>query len=457
MKKQIPVAVIVLPALLILALVGYFLLVKPKQDAAGRLADEIATLETQVEVAMAAQRQPQTDESAIQVAEVFQVTKAMPDDDDMPGIILELNSVASASGIEFLSIAPQSGAVQASYTSLPINLSFEGNYYDLTDFLFRLRNLVSVRDGELQANGRLYSLETLSMSEGPAGLPRDRRVADDHRLLLLDGAASGRTGRARRAGQHRHRRHDHDRARGRSLGADPLAMASPKRTAEAALKAKERKQKKLLIVLAPVFLGLAVWQGPKMFGALFGGSPPPEAAPAVTTPTATTPVAPGTTPPPPAGQLADSDLPPEPNPTKLISFSLFLGHDPFLSPHPPTDSAPTTPSPTPTTPGSGSGGSGEEQLTAVIETNGVSETVSIGEEFPASDPDVHARLADPRRRHHRGRPGHVRDRREHHRDRGRRGGHARRRARLDAVRGQARRRDELARSRLQRCRRLADT
>jgi Tfp pilus assembly protein PilO len=170
-KRQVPVAVIVLPALLVLALVGYFLLIKPKQDAAGRLADEIATLETQVEVALAAQRQPQTDESAIQVAEVFQVTKAMPDDDDMPGIILELNSVASAAGIEFLSIAPQSAAVQSSFTSLPINLSFEGNYYDLTDFLFRLRNLVSVRDGELQSDGRLYALETLSMSEGPSGFP----------------------------------------------------------------------------------------------------------------------------------------------------------------------------------------------------------------------------------------------------------------------------------------------
>ena len=170
-KRQIPVAVIVLPALLILALVGYFLLIKPKQDAAGSLAGEIATLETQVEVAMAAQRQPPTDESTIQVAEVFQVTKAMPDEDDMPGIILELNSVASASGIEFLSIAPQAAAVQASYTALPINLSFEGNYYDLTDFLFRLRNLVSVRDGELEADGRLYALETLSMTEGPDGFP----------------------------------------------------------------------------------------------------------------------------------------------------------------------------------------------------------------------------------------------------------------------------------------------
>jgi hypothetical protein len=163
-------------------------------------------------------------------------------------------------------------------------------------------------------------------------------------------------------------------------------MASSKK-AEAALRAKEAKQKKVLIVLAPIFLGLAVWQGPKMYGALFGGAPPPEAAPVTTTaPTATTPVPPGTTPPPPAGQLADTDVPPEPNPTKLISFSLFYGRDPFLSPHPPAESSPTTPSPTPTTPGSGSGGSGEEQLTAVIETNGVSETVSLGEEFPASDP-----------------------------------------------------------------------
>ncbi len=168
-------------------------------------------------------------------------------------------------------------------------------------------------------------------------------------------------------------------------------MPRKRKSAEAALKAKERKQKKLLIVLAPVFLGLAVWQGPKMYGTLLGGSPPPEAAEVTTAPTATTPVAPGTTPPPPAGQLADTEVPPEPNPAKLISFSLFGGKDPFLSPHPSTD--PTAPAPTssPSTPSSsspssGPGGSENEELTAVIEVNGVSETVSLGEEFPTSDP-----------------------------------------------------------------------
>lgn len=155
------------------------------------------------------------------------------------------------------------------------------------------------------------------------------------------------------------------------------------------LKAKEAKQKKLLYFLIPVFLGLAVWQGPKMFGTLFGGSKPPEATPVATTPTTTTPAAPGAAPATPSGILADTDLPPEGDETKLITFSRFTGRDPFLSPNPPTETAPTTP----TTPGSGGsgggsggGGSGEEELTAVIEINGVSETVSVGEEFPASDP-----------------------------------------------------------------------
>ena len=169
-------------------------------------------------------------------------------------------------------------------------------------------------------------------------------------------------------------------------------MPRKRKSAEAMLKAKEAKQKKLLYVLIPVFLGLAVWQGPKMVGTLFGGSKPPEATPAATTPTATTPAAPGAAPAAtPPGILADTDVPPEVDETKLIMFSRFTGRDPFLSPNPPTDTAPT---PTPSTPGSGGSGggggggsgSGEEQLSALIEVNGVSQTVSVGEEFPASDP-----------------------------------------------------------------------
>ncbi|MGH3022590.1 MAG: type 4a pilus biogenesis protein PilO [Gaiellaceae bacterium] len=172
MKRQVPIAVIVVPILLVVAAVGYFFLVKPKQDEAGRLDEEIAKLETMYDVALAAQRQPQVEETTIRVADLFRVTKAMPDEEDMAGIILELNSVAVASGVDFVSITPSGATVRSTYSAIPINLTFEGNYYDLTDFLFRLRNLVSVRDGELEAEGRLFTLDSLNLTGGSEGFPR---------------------------------------------------------------------------------------------------------------------------------------------------------------------------------------------------------------------------------------------------------------------------------------------
>ncbi len=163
-------------------------------------------------------------------------------------------------------------------------------------------------------------------------------------------------------------------------------MPRRRKNAEALLKAKEAKQKKLLYVLIPVFLGLAVWQGPKMLGALFGGSKPPEATPVATTTPTGTPAPTGTTAAATPGVLADTDVPPEADEAKLISFSRFTGRDPFISPHLPADAS-TTPPPTSSGSGGGSSGGGQdEELTAVIEINGVSETVSVGEEFPASDP-----------------------------------------------------------------------
>ncbi len=173
MKKQIPLVAVIAPALLIVAVVGYFLLVKPKQDASGRLDGQIADLQVQLDTALAAQRQGGAENPEVQIraADVFRLTKAMPNRDDMPGIMLELNGVASATGVEFLSITPAAPVPQTGYTAVPINLTFEGSFYDLTDFLFRVRNLVAVRDGELHAQGRLFTLDSLDLHEAPGGFP----------------------------------------------------------------------------------------------------------------------------------------------------------------------------------------------------------------------------------------------------------------------------------------------
>jgi hypothetical protein len=151
-----------------------------------------------------------------------------------------------------------------------------------------------------------------------------------------------------------------------------------KRSAADLAKAKEAKQKKLLLVLLPFFLILVAWQGPKMYKSLFSQAPPPEATPAATTPTATTPAtpaAPGTAATAPAtGSLADSEPLPSAARDQLLSLSRFTSRNPFIPP------PGTTPSPS-------EGGSGDQLVNvAMIEVNGQSEEVVYGATFPSSEP-----------------------------------------------------------------------
>ena len=171
MKRQIPAAAVIALALLIVAAIGFFLLVKPKMNESSTLDERIAEFQSKIDVALAAQRA--FGGEAIKVADLFRVTKAMPDTTDMSSVILELNAVATASGVEFISIAPQASvAGEGGFLAVPIKLTFEGSYYDLTDFLFRLRNLVIVRDGELESSGRLFTLDALDLHEGSLGFPQ---------------------------------------------------------------------------------------------------------------------------------------------------------------------------------------------------------------------------------------------------------------------------------------------
>ena len=171
-------------------------------------------------------------------------------------------------------------------------------------------------------------------------------------------------------------------------------MASAAKKAQAMAKAKEAKQKKLLIFLLIPFLGLGVWQGPKMYSQLFSSSAPPPATPATTAPTDPTAAPPPTASPEGeedqvAGAFPGDELP-QGGVAKLIAFSRFTGRSPF-----------PLRSDREGTPDGGSGGSGgsggtgggsgggsdsEDLSTATFEVNGATEIVSIGEEFPSVDP-----------------------------------------------------------------------
>src|SRR5438067_9010554 len=96
----------------------------------------------------------------------------MPDRTDMPDLLLELSQLARDTGIRFDSISPQSGAAIGSYQVIPISVTFNGNFYNLADFLYRLRSLVSVHGGRLDASGRLFSVDTMAFNESEQKFPQ---------------------------------------------------------------------------------------------------------------------------------------------------------------------------------------------------------------------------------------------------------------------------------------------
>jgi Tfp pilus assembly protein PilO len=188
--KPSAVAVIgVVVGLLVYALAGYFLLVSPQRGKAAKLKKETVATQQQIDQyrALAAQARATP---PIRVAELFRLTKAMPDSVDMAGLILELSRVARDTGIQFDSITPQGAAAVTGYSNIPITLEFDGNYYELADFLFRLRNLVRVEGGQLDALGRLFVVDSISFSESTHSFPEIKASLTVHAFAYGDVSAT---------------------------------------------------------------------------------------------------------------------------------------------------------------------------------------------------------------------------------------------------------------------------
>lgn len=162
----------VIGGVLVYALVFWFVLVSPKRAEASALKAEVAALEITVANArIAAAPRSNQDTAPIAVADIFRLAKAMPSVPDMPGILLELDRIAEETGVEFQSVTPAASVVVGDFQTVPITLAFDGNFYELSDFLFRLRTLVGVRAGELRAAARLFAVESISFAESSKGFP----------------------------------------------------------------------------------------------------------------------------------------------------------------------------------------------------------------------------------------------------------------------------------------------
>lgn len=148
----------------LLAVAGYMFGVAPQNAKAAKLGAQADAVQLDIyrkRAQLKAGLRPPT----IKTADLFRLARAMPDQEDMPGIILTLSQVAREAGITFDLVEPSGvPTTTGSYQTQRIHLLFNGDFYGLSDFLYRLRSLVVVRNGELQATGRLFTVDTVTFN-----------------------------------------------------------------------------------------------------------------------------------------------------------------------------------------------------------------------------------------------------------------------------------------------------
>ena len=167
LPKQAQLALVGVGAALVL-LLGWMLLIGPKQKEISNVNSQTAAVNQQIadDLTRASTARGADSAPTLRVADVYKLTTAMPSIPDMPDLLLELDQTASAAGVTLNSIAPSAPTTDPTggYSTLEVNISVTGNFYSLTDLLYRLRNLVYVRSGALQANGRIFAVNTINLT-----------------------------------------------------------------------------------------------------------------------------------------------------------------------------------------------------------------------------------------------------------------------------------------------------
>ncbi|MBV8430104.1 MAG: type II secretion system protein M [Solirubrobacterales bacterium] len=206
---------------LIAAVVAPWLLViSPKRDQATKLQSQIASAQSQLSSVQAqlAQGEKARAEFASSYTTMVRLGEAVPTDDNTPSLIVELQSAAKQSGIQFQGLifnagqgaGPSSGPSSASSASSlppgatvgpagfpvePFTFTFGGSFFHLANFVGRLQRFVIDNNDNLSVSGRLMSLNSISLLPSSNGFPQITATISATTYLLpsTEGLLNGAT------------------------------------------------------------------------------------------------------------------------------------------------------------------------------------------------------------------------------------------------------------------------
>ena len=119
----------------------WLLLVSPQRSKAAELDSQLATARAELVSRRAAVANPSVNVT-VRPADLFRLTKALPDETDMAGIILDVNRLAARNGLVFTSVKPAGQVTGVGYVEQPVDVVVQGRFSAVSRFLHDVRMLV---------------------------------------------------------------------------------------------------------------------------------------------------------------------------------------------------------------------------------------------------------------------------------------------------------------------------
>ena len=163
----------------------WFLALAPKRDEAAALDKKIASQEAELATAQQTLTtyRASKDNYAKNYATVVRLGKAVPQDEDVRSLLVQLDAEAGGTNVDFRTVeiggsGPAGAAADpaatdgATFATTPFTFTFKGTYATLSRFMARMERFVTLRNEKMNVTGRLLRLDSVDMQVDIVGFPR---------------------------------------------------------------------------------------------------------------------------------------------------------------------------------------------------------------------------------------------------------------------------------------------
>ncbi|MBI5552527.1 MAG: type 4a pilus biogenesis protein PilO [Desulfobacterales bacterium] len=146
-----------------------WLLFWPKNGQINGLKTQLASVQKELEAAKknAAELNDWRNKMSKKEAEYKQVSRALPEKEEIPSLLAGISQAGKEAGLEFLLFQPKPEVPKDFYAEIPVDINVSGNYHQVAIFFDKLSNLpriVNVRDVKMAPQSAKDETSSLTTS-----------------------------------------------------------------------------------------------------------------------------------------------------------------------------------------------------------------------------------------------------------------------------------------------------